>query len=165
MQPQPEKVEHKVDQQCASPGNEKISPRLPRAKDGNADGNREPKACAERLANAVEDDLSRELRIPIQGSAVRDQKAADPDVADYEGGGYCKWTCVPDEVDGEVEEFEEEGDEVVAGWSGPKSADHVDVLMLAEGLEGVGDWHIGSEVRIWRSGGTMRKRIQVSMEV
>lgn len=82
------------------------------------------------------------MRIPIQGSAVRDQKTADADVADYEGGGYFERVCAPDDVDGEVEEFEEEGDEVVAGWGGPESADHVDVWMLAEGLEGVGDWHV-----------------------
>ena len=163
MQPHPEKVKHKVDQQRASPGNEQVSPRLPCAKDPNADGNREPKAPAERLAYAVEDDLSRKLRIPVQGSVVRDQKAASADVADYEGGGYFERVCAPDEVEGEVEEFEEEGHEVVAGWSGPKSADHVDVLMLAEGLEGVGDGHVGRGGGDWRSAGTMRKRIQVSM--
>lgn len=126
MQPHPEKVKHEVDQQRDSPGNEKVSPRLPRPEYPNADGNREPKACAERLAHAIEDDFPRELGDPVQGSAVRDEKEEYEDVAGYEGAGYRKWVCAVDEVDGEIGEFEDESDEVVAGWAAPEWAIHVD---------------------------------------
>lgn len=109
IHPYPEKVKHEVDHQRTSPCNQQVPPRLPCPEDVHAGRNREPKFCAERLAYAVEDDLAREVGGKVQRSTVRDEDHADGDVAAYEGGGYFEWIGAQDQVDGKLEELEDEG--------------------------------------------------------
>ncbi|KAM0710016.1 hypothetical protein Q7P35_002378 [Cladosporium inversicolor] len=127
-----QEVEPKIDHQRNSPSQKDVSPRLPNPEDANADGNREREACDEGLAHSPEDSFSCEVGDPVQRSSVRDEESANEDVAGDEDAGYCEQVGAVGEIDGEVDEFEDEGEEEEVGGAPPATTVHVEAGQAAE---------------------------------